>query len=41
MLADENVRLPGERRHKSVAAARKGRMEIFNALLKHLREFAD
>ena len=40
MLADEGVRLPGDHRHKSVAAARKGGIEIPDALLTQLRELA-
>jgi len=40
MLADEGVRLPGERRHKSVADARGNGIAIPAALLKQLRELA-
>lgn len=40
MLADEGVRLPGDRRHKSAADARANGVEIPDALLKQLRELA-
>jgi LDH2 family malate/lactate/ureidoglycolate dehydrogenase len=40
MLADEGVRLPGDRRHKSVADARANGVEISDALLWQLRELA-
>ncbi len=40
MLEDEGVRLPGERRHRAVADARKNGIEIPEALLKQLRELA-
>ncbi|MEO8442432.1 MAG: Ldh family oxidoreductase, partial [Betaproteobacteria bacterium] len=40
MLEDEGVRLPGERRHQLVAAARENGVAIPDALLKQLRELA-
>lgn len=40
MLADEGVRLPGERRHEAVADARVNGIEVPAALLKQLRELA-
>jgi (2R)-3-sulfolactate dehydrogenase (NADP+) len=40
MLADEGVRLPGERRHKLVADARANGIDVSDALLKQLRELA-
>lgn len=40
MLADEGVRLPGERRHKLVAEARANGIEIPDELLRQLRELA-
>ena len=40
MLADEGVRLPGDRRHESVADARANGIEVSAALLKQLRELA-
>ncbi len=40
MLADEGVRLPGDRRHKSAADARANGVEVPAALLKQLRELA-
>lgn len=40
MLADEGVRLPGERRHDSVADAGANGIEIPDALLRQLRELA-
>lgn len=40
MLADEGVRLPGERRHAAVADARVNGVEIPDALLRQLRELA-
>lgn len=40
MLADEGVRLPGERRHESAADARANGIEISDALLRQLRELA-
>ncbi len=40
MLADEGVRLPGERRHKSVADARANGIEVSEVLLRQLRELA-
>ena len=41
MLADEEVRLPGERRHESAADARDYGIEVSAALLKQLRELAN
>jgi len=41
MLEDEGVRLPGDRRHKSVADARKNGIEIPEVLLKQLRELTE
>ena len=40
MLEDEGVRLPGERRHTLVAAARANGVAVPDALLKQLRELA-
>ena len=40
MLADEGVRLPGDRRHESAADARANGVEIPDALLRQLRELA-
>jgi (2R)-3-sulfolactate dehydrogenase (NADP+) len=40
MLADDGVRLPGERRHKLAADARDHGVEVSDALLKQLRELA-
>ncbi len=40
MLADDGVRLPGERRHESVADAHANGIEVPAALLKQLRELA-
>lgn len=40
MLADDGVRLPGERRHQAVAAARANGIEVADALLAQLRELA-
>jgi (2R)-3-sulfolactate dehydrogenase (NADP+) len=40
MLEDEGVRLPGERRHQLVAAARADGVAVPDALLKQLRELA-
>ncbi|MDP2706135.1 MAG: Ldh family oxidoreductase, partial [Burkholderiales bacterium] len=38
MLADEGVRLPGERRYESAADARANGIEIPDALLEQLRK---
>lgn len=40
MLADDGVRLPGERRHKSAAEARANGIAVADALLAQLRELA-
>ena len=40
MLADDGVRLPGERRHKLVADARANGIAVPDALMKQLRELA-
>ena len=40
MLADEGVRLPGERRHKLAADARANGVAVPDALMKQLRELA-
>jgi len=40
MLADEGVRLPGDRRHEAAAEARAHGIEVPAALLKQLRELA-
>lgn len=40
MLADEDVRLPGDRRHKSTGDARANGIEVSDALLKQLRVIA-
>jgi (2R)-3-sulfolactate dehydrogenase (NADP+) len=40
MLADDGVRLPGARRHQSVARARAEGLEISDALHEELRTLA-
>jgi (2R)-3-sulfolactate dehydrogenase (NADP+) len=40
MLADDGVRLPGERRHEAATDARANGIEIPDALLRQLGELA-